>query len=126
MNYNELTRRYFESAANAGELRGPGVFRGAAGDRNQGVWVQFDLQVRQRAIEQARFLAFACPHSIAVAAWLTEASTAKPVEARLPQSVQELCERFEVPTEKMGRLLIIEDAWLAAVTAAMQEGVEKA
>jgi hypothetical protein len=26
----------------------------------------------------------------------------------------------------MGRLLIIEDAWLAAVTAAMNEGVEKA
>lgn len=121
MKYSEVTRRYFESAAHAGELRGPGVFRGAAGDRNQGAWVQFDLQVRRRAIEQARFLAFACPHTIAVAAWLAEAATAKPVEARLPQSVQELRDRFEVPTEKMGRLLIIEDAWLAAAAAAMDD-----
>jgi NifU-like protein involved in Fe-S cluster formation len=121
MNYSELTRRYFESAANAGQLRGPGVFRGAAGDRNQGTWVQFDLQVRKRVIEQARFLAFACPHSIAVSAWLTEVATGKPLERRLPESVQTLRERFEVPTEKMGRLLIIEDAWLAAAVAVIQE-----
>jgi NifU-like protein involved in Fe-S cluster formation len=121
VNYSEVTRRYFESAVNAGELHGPGVFRGAAGDRNQGAWVQFDLQVRERAIEHARFLAFACPHTIAVCAWLTEAATAKPVEAGLPQSVQELRDRFEVPTEKMGRLLIIEDAWLAATAAAIND-----
>ena len=45
MNYNDLTRNYFESAANAGELEGPGVFRGAAGNRDQGTWVQFDLRM---------------------------------------------------------------------------------
>jgi hypothetical protein len=29
--------------------------------------------------------------------------------------VQDLSERFAVPIEKRGRLLIIEDAWLAAL-----------
>jgi NifU-like protein involved in Fe-S cluster formation len=124
MNYSELTRRYFASAANAGELRGRGVFRGAAGDRSQGIWVQFDLQVGHGFVEQARFLAFACPHTIAVCAWLTEAAIGSPA-LPLPQSVQELRDQFAVPIEKMGRLLIVEDAWLAAGAAATA-GVEKA
>ncbi|HEY2464705.1 MAG TPA: iron-sulfur cluster assembly scaffold protein [Steroidobacteraceae bacterium] len=119
MNYSELTRRYFESAANAGELAGPGVFRGAAGNREQGTWVQFDLQIKAGAISAAKFLAFACPHTIAVAAWLAERAAGRAVEALLPESVQALRERFAVPVEKMGRLLIIEDAWLAAVRPAI-------
>ena len=119
MNYNELTRTYFESAANAGELTGPGVFRGAAGNRAQGTWVQFDLQIKAGMVSTAKFLAFACPHTIAVAAWLAEQAVGGHVVPQLPESVQALRDRFAVPVEKMGRLLIIEDAWLAAVIPAI-------
>ena len=123
MNYSELTRRYFESAAAAGELHGPDVFRGAAGDRERGTWVQFDLQVGQGKVRAARFLAFACPHSIAVCAWLTETALGKPLQRNLADSAQELRRRFEVPVEKMGRLLIIEDAWAAAAAAGIASRV---
>jgi NifU-like protein involved in Fe-S cluster formation len=119
MKYSELTRRYFETAANAGELAGPGVFRGAAGDHAQGTWVQFDLRIDAGAVSAAKFLAFACPHTIAVAAWLTEQAVGQQLKPKLPESVQALRERFAVPVEKMGRLLIIEDAWLAAVLPAI-------
>jgi NifU-like protein involved in Fe-S cluster formation len=119
VNYNELTRRYFTSAASAGELSGPGVFRGAAGNREQGTWVQFDLQIQRGAVAAARFLAFACPHTIAVSAWLAEQAVGKPLGRSLPESVQALQERFAVPVEKTGRLLIIEDAWLAAAVPAI-------
>lgn len=119
MNYNELTRRYFETAANAGELAGPGVFRGAAGDRVQGTWVQFDLRITAGAVSAAKFLAFACPHTIAVAAWLTEQAVGRRLTPVLPEGVQALRERFAVPVEKTGRLLTIEDAWLAAVLPAI-------
>jgi len=119
MNYNDLTRNYFESAANAGELEGPGVFRGAAGNRDQGTWVQFDLRINGGAVSEAKFLAFACPHTIAVAAWLTERAVGGQVTPVLPESVPALRDRFAVPVEKMGRLLIIEDAWLAAVLPAI-------
>jgi NifU-like protein involved in Fe-S cluster formation len=119
MNYNDLTRNYFESAANAGELQGAGVFRGAAGSHAQGTWVQFDLQIKFGAVCAAKFLAFACPHTVAVAAWLAEQAVGRRVEPQLPQSVQTLRERFGVPVEKMGRLLIIEDAWLAAAVPAI-------
>ena len=119
MNYNELTRRYFAAAANAGELTGPGVFRGAAGNRYQGAWVQFDLQVHAGAVAAARFLAFACPHTIAVSAWLAEQAAGRALMPQLPESVQALQQRFAVPVEKTGRLLIIEDAWLAAAVPAI-------
>lgn len=119
MTYNELTRRYFSTAASAGELTGPGVFRGAAGNRAQGTWVQFDLQIQAGAVAAARFLALACPHTIAVSAWLAEQAVGTPLRPSLPESVQALQERFGVPVEKTGRLLIIEDAWLAAVVPAI-------
>jgi len=119
MNYSDLTRNYFESAANAGELEGPGVFRGAAGNRDQGTWVQFDLRIHGGAVLEASFLAFACPHTIAVAAWLAEQAVGRRLQPMLPESVQALRDRFAVPVEKMGRLLVIEDAWLAAVLPAI-------
>jgi NifU-like protein involved in Fe-S cluster formation len=121
MNYSELTRRYFESAANAGELRGDGVFRGAAGSRSEGTWVQFDLRVDEGIVAKAAFLAFACPHTIAVCAWLTEAAMGKAPQAKLPESIQQTRGRFDIPVEKMGRLLVIEDAWIAAAVAAVAQ-----
>ncbi|HEX9404910.1 MAG TPA: iron-sulfur cluster assembly scaffold protein, partial [Steroidobacteraceae bacterium] len=70
MKYNELTLHYFETAPGAGVLTGPDVYRGAAGRREQGTWVQFDVQVSGGIIQAARFLAFGCPHTIAVSAWV--------------------------------------------------------
>jgi len=119
MNYSELTRRYFDSPPNVGELSGPGAFRGAAGNRDLGTWVQFDLQCESGTLTGARFHAIGCPHTIAVAAWLAEQSVGKAIERVLPESTQELRVRFALPVEKMGRLLIIEDAWLAAAGAAI-------
>ncbi len=123
MNYNELTRRYFENACDyAGVLIGPDCFRGASGGRAQGSWVQFDLQIdksaRPATIRAARFLAFACPHVIAVSSWLAEQAQGREIQAQLPEGVQSLRERFDVPIPKVGRLLIVEDAWLAALRAA--------
>ena len=119
MNYSELTLRYFESAAGAGVLTGRDVHRGAAGSRTEGTWVQFDVQISQGTIQAARFLAFACPHTIAVSAWVTEHAAGPILRAALPESVPDLSERFAVPVEKRGRLLIIEDAWIAAVSGGL-------
>jgi NifU-like protein involved in Fe-S cluster formation len=115
MNYNEATRHYFETAPGAGVLSGPGTFRGAAGSRAHGTWVQFDVRVTSGVIQAVRFLAFGCPHTIAVAAWVAEQGAGQELRAALPETVQQLSERFSVPVEKLGRLLIIEDAWIAAV-----------
>jgi len=126
VNYSELTLRYFETAGGAkidggaGALTGADVHRGAAGSRARGTWVQFDVQVGSQGIRAARFLAFGCPHTIAVSAWVAEHAAAAGPGGALPESVQELSDRFEVPAEKRGRLLVIEDAWAAALAAALQ------
>lgn len=120
MNYSQLTLHYFETAVGAGVLAGPKVYRGAAGDRAQGTWVQFDVQFSGGGIQAARFLAFACPHTIAVSAWIAEHAPGPICRAALRENVQDLSERFAVPAEKRGRLLIIEDAWVAALDAALQ------
>jgi NifU-like protein involved in Fe-S cluster formation len=116
MKYSELTLRYFEAAPGAGALSGADVLRGAAGSRERGTWVQFDLQVNSGTIRAARFQAFGCPHTIAVAAWIVEQAVGGDLRSALPETTQELSKRFAVPVEKRGRLLIIEDAWAAAAS----------
>jgi cysteine desulfurase len=124
-NYNDLTWRHFSGAAYAGTLAADGVHRGAAGAREQGTWVQFDLQMGRpgaSTIQDARFQAFGCPHVIAVADWLAQNTVgmelAAPVPRReLPEPVGTLRERFGMPVEKLGRLLVIEDAWRAALAS---------
>ena len=123
MRYSALTRRYFERAPGAGTLEGPGVASGAAGNRTLGTWVRFDLRLapavdRPAVIAEARFLAFGCPHTIAVAAWVAEQAAGRPLSGELLQPVDALRRSFDVPVEKLGRLLVIEDAWRAAAAAA--------
>jgi hypothetical protein len=121
MNYSNLTWQHFDNPTCAGVLTGAAVRRGAAGSRAQGIWVQFDVQIRLRhqesIVEAVRFLAYACPHVIAVADWVAQKAVRGPSEPVLPESVRGLRERFEVPIEKLGRLLIVEDAWIAALSS---------
>lgn len=117
MKYNDLTLRNFQSASKAGVLAGG--HRGSAGERAQGTWVQFEFKVAAGAIVDARFLAFGCPHTIAVAQWLAEHSRDLPLRAEMPHGIAALRDLFAVPVDKLGRLLIIEDAWRAAAGAAI-------
>ncbi len=120
MHYNKLTQHHFETAAHAGVLTGNNVRRGAAGSRAQGTWVQFDMQIDAggaNTLQALRFLAYACPHVIAAADWLAQQAVGLPAVARLPDSIASLQQRFAVPVEKLGRLLIVEDAWIAALSS---------
>ena len=120
MSYSALTRAHFDAARGAGTLQGADVARGAAGSRATGAWVQFDLRVKAaaangtRTISEARFLAFGCPYTIAVADWLVGIAPGAVLAAALPEPVHAVQHRFGVPVEKLGRLLTVEDAWLAA------------
>jgi hypothetical protein len=120
MNYSDLTRHHFETAVNAGVLSGPTARRGSAGSRGQGTWVQFDVQVNSsngiETVETVRFLAYACPHVIAVSDWIAACAVGLEAKALLPENVASLRQRFGVPIEKLGRLLIVEDAWIAAIS----------
>jgi hypothetical protein len=55
-----------------------------------------------------------------VAAWLCEILEGEQVARFSPGSPADWTEKFAVPVEKLGRLLIVEDALRAALTAARQ------
>jgi NifU-like protein involved in Fe-S cluster formation len=83
--------------------------------------VQFDLLCASGTVTDARFLVFGCPHTIAAAAWLAETVVGTTPRREMPEPVQALRERFEVPVEKSGRLLIVEDALKRALAAAIEK-----
>ena len=73
-------------------------------------------------IAAAEFRVYGCPHTRAVAAWLAPALVGQPLHAPSDTAVggpQDWAARHGVPPEKLGRLLLVEDAWLRAREAAL-------
>lgn len=118
MQYNGLTRHRFEALRHAGTLSGGNVRRASAGSRSAGTWVQFDvLSAADGSVGAASFLAYGCPHVLAVADFVAETAAGRLPDGKLPEPLEALVARFEVPVEKLGRLLLVEDAWIAALVA---------
>jgi hypothetical protein len=69
-----------------------------------------------------RFLSFGCPHTIAVCDWLAMRAVGQRTDLLLMENVTDIAEPFEVPVQKHGRLLIIEDAWRVALRAGIESG----
>jgi hypothetical protein len=53
---------------------------------------------------------------------VADTAVGQPLIPALPEDVRALSARFELPADKMGRLLVIEDAWVAVVRAAIANG----
>jgi NifU-like protein involved in Fe-S cluster formation len=115
MDYSSEVLRRFRSPQRAGELVDgtAGVVRGEAEDRSLNVWVRFHVQVLGGRIEAVRFQVFGCPHTIAAAAAVAEWLEGRDVGALAAWDVHAAARALEVPTEKVGKLLRIEDALLA-------------
>lgn len=86
------------------------VAQGEAGSPAQEAWVRFRLTLEGDVVKTARFKAWGCPHTLAVTAWLTGQLPGRTRADLVPGSPREWATRHEVPVEKLGRLLIVEDA----------------
>jgi cysteine desulfurase len=83
---------------------------GEAGGPGQEVWVRFRLQVADGVVKSALFNAYGCPHTLAVAAWVAERLPGRGRAELAPGTPAEWAEALAVPVEKLGRLLVVEDA----------------
>ena len=83
---------------------------GEAGDRSLGVWVCFHVRARAGQVEAVRFQVFGCPHTIAAVSLLAERLEGEGVAALGRDWARELAADLSVPAEKLGRLLVLEDA----------------
>jgi len=89
---------------------------GSAEDRAQMVWVRFDLQIDNGCINAVRFQVFGCPYTMAAASRFAESLPGQPLTALHDFDPHELQRALDVPAEKLGRLLVIEDAVRACGT----------
>jgi len=83
---------------------------GEAGAAGQDTWIRFHLLVADDVVKDARFQAYGCPHTLAVAAWMAKALPGRRREALQPGTPADWAADHNVPVEKLGRLLVVEDA----------------
>jgi NifU-like protein involved in Fe-S cluster formation len=112
MEYSPAVVRHFDAPKRARELPSgtPGLVSGEAEDRTLHVWARFELQVEDDVVRTAAFQAYGCPHTIAAASVVADWLEGRTVEVARSLDVRALCAELEVPVEKLGKLLRIEDA----------------
>ena len=113
--YSDLVLDHFERPRLVGRLTGAGVREGSAGTPERGVWVEFSVRIAEGRVADARFRAYGCPHTIAAASWVAQQLLGRPVEQAGEIDPLELGERLEAPAEKLGNLLVVEDALRACL-----------
>jgi len=96
----------------------PGVVTGEAGERALGAQVQFWLKCSGQRIQAVSFLAYGCPHTIAAASWWAPRVQGLSLNDAKQVGWREAEQALSIPTEKRGRLLVVEDAMHAALQAA--------
>jgi cysteine desulfurase len=91
------------------------VVTGEAGGRGQETWLRFHLLVAGDTVKEARFQAYACPHTTEVAAWLCGELRGRTRQRLIPGTPGDWARARGVPAEKLGRLLVVEDALRACL-----------
>ncbi len=98
------------------------VLRGEAGGPAEEVWVRFHLLVDGDIVKDARFEARGCPHTLATAAWLASGMPGRRRDDALRSGPRAWARTLGVPVEKLGRLLVIEDALRATLRSGPGRG----
>ena len=83
---------------------------GEAGGPGEDTWVRFDLAVEDGIVKAARVKSYGCPHTVAVASWLASQLPGRRRDDLVPGSPTGWAAAQAVPVEKLGRLLVVEDA----------------
>lgn len=93
------------------------VVAGEAGAQRTGAWVRWLWRVEGDRIAAARWQAYGCPALLSATQQLAARLPGLARGAELPGTPAQWLEAVNSPVEKLGRMLIIEDAARAAMTA---------
>ncbi len=112
MDYSLEVQQRFHSPQGAGEFAEgtPGLVTGEAEDRTLNVWVRVQVQFVGTVIRSVRFRVFGCPHMMAAAGWAAEALQGRESNALRELDMHEIRKILDTPLEKLGKLLVLEDA----------------
>ena len=104
--YSERVRELFANPEHAGELEG--APRAYVDD--QGVRVALTARCDAGLITALRFKAWGCPHLIAATEAFCRQYEGRPGSDVAEFRIVEIMQTLPVPTEKTGRILVLEDA----------------
>jgi NifU-like protein involved in Fe-S cluster formation len=111
MNYSSLVHAHFTRPRNVGRLESaPDVLSARAGSKAQGVEIALSARIDGNRLVTLHHLVYGCPHTIAAVSWLTERLEGAGIEMLESWRWRDAADALEVPTEKWGRLLVLEDA----------------
>lgn len=121
--YNDAVRRHFANPRHAGDLQAgyPRVPVGEASGGGAGHKVVLAAELTGNTMTRLRFRVFGCPHLIAGADALCSRFEGLEPTALREFSVADLMNSLEVPVEKTGRMLLLEDAVQALAEAIRRE-----
>jgi NifU-like protein involved in Fe-S cluster formation len=77
---------------------------------DRGAWIRFEARIEDGRVADSAFRAWGCPHTLAAAAWVTQELRSHAIADRRSIDASDLARELDVPAEKMGRMLVVEDA----------------
>jgi NifU-like protein involved in Fe-S cluster formation len=110
MEYPALVLRHFREPRNVGPAAAGPACRGEAGSAARGTRVVFEAEVAAGRVRRLSFRAYGCPYVIAACSRVTELLADAPVAALARFDPAELAAELELPPEKLGSLLVVQDA----------------
>jgi NifU-like protein involved in Fe-S cluster formation len=105
--YSERVRELFAHPDHAGDLENPAA---RAQVLEQGVRIGLAADIDGGVIVRLRFRAWGCPHLLAAAEAFCRTFEGGPAAALADFGAAEIMQTLPVPKEKLGRILVLEDA----------------
>ena len=112
LEYLPEVERYFSEPVNLGcaDSFVSHQIQGEAGSVEQGTWIVIQAGVEAGRLETVRFLAYGCPHTIAACCRMTEKLSGAAVGELVNFAPDWMTSELNIPVEKAGKLLILQDA----------------
>ena len=105
--YSARVRELFSGAEHAGDLEKPDA---RVQISEQDVRLALAADIDDDIIVGLRFRAWGCPHLLAAAEAFCRAYEGRPARGLLTFGAAEIMQTLPVPREKLGRILVLEDA----------------
>lgn len=121
MDYSNIVIDHFERPRNVLAACAEPELYGRAGSKAKGALIEFCLDVSDGHIESVRFRAWGCPHTIAVASWLTEQLPGQTVDQAQSLDLKTIAVELDLPAEKWRCVLMAEDALRAATKGVLSD-----